>query len=45
MKEKQKEIKQIKVYRFYIEDIAIDIEAESFIEALEILNKNKNNNS
>ena len=40
MKKEEKIEKIINVYRFYINDIAIDIEAESFEEALEKLNKN-----
>jgi hypothetical protein len=40
MKKEEKIEKIVNVYRFYINDIAVDIEAETFDEALNKLDKN-----
>ena len=40
MKKEEKIEKITRVYRFYVNDIAVDIEAETFEEAIEKLNKN-----
>jgi len=40
MKKEEKIEKITRVYRFYVNDIAVDIEAQDFDEALEKLNKN-----